>query len=268
MTSNSAEHTFSAIEIERQGGVATVWMNRPQMHNAFDQTLIAELHQAFLLLGDDSGVRAVVLAGRGKSFSAGADLGWMKRAATYTEAENLRDAQALAEMLHVLAECPKPTIARVQGAAFGGGVGLTAACDIAIASTAAVFCMSEVKFGITPATVSPYVVRAMGARHATRYFQTAERISAERALAIGLVHEMVAPEALDASVAAMIEVLGQGGPRAQTEAKNLVRLVEHEEISDAILGETARRIATLRASDEAREGLSAFLEKRKAAWMN
>lgn len=259
--------TFTAIEIERAQGVATVWMNRPQMHNAFDQTLIAELHQAFLLLGDDGTVRSVVLAGRGKSFSAGADLGWMKRAATYTEEENLRDAQALADMLRVLAQCPKPTIARIQGAAFGGGVGLTTACDIAIASTEAVFCMSEVKFGITPATVSPYVVRAMGARHALRYFQTAERINAERALAIGLVHEVVTPDQLDASVAAMTEVLRQGGPRAQTEAKDLVRYVEHQDIDDTVLAETARRIATLRASDEAREGLGAFLEKRAPAWL-
>ena len=257
---------YTAIEIERNQGVATVWMNRPQMHNAFDPVLIAELHNAFLALGDDPAVRVVVLAGRGKSFSAGADLGWMKRAATFSEAENLRDAQELAEMLHVLAECPKPTIARVHGAALGGGVGLTTACDIALASTDAVFAMSEVRFGITPATVSPYVVRAMGARQATRYFQTAERIRAERALAIGLVHEVVAPDELDACVAAMVAVLGQGGPRAQAEAKELVRLVEQQEISAGIIAETARRIASLRVTDEATEGLAAFLEKRPASW--
>lgn len=169
-------------------------------------------------------------------------------------------------MLHVLAECPKPTIARVHGAALGGGVGLTTACDIALASTDAVFAMSEVRFGITPATVSPYVVRAMGARQATRYFQTAERIRAERALAIGLVHEVVAPDELDACVAAMVTVLGQGGPRAQAEAKELVRLVEQQEISAGIIAETARRIASLRVTDEATEGLAAFLEKRPASW--
>lgn len=257
---------YSTLEIERNQATSTIWMNRPQMHNAFDQTLIAELHQAIIALADEADTRIIVLAGRGKSFSAGADLGWMKRAATYTEEENLRDARALANMLRAIAECPKPTIARVHGAALGGGVGLTTACDIAVASTEAVFAMSEVRFGITPATVSPYVVRAMGPRQALRYFQTAERIGAERALAIGLVHEVVAPDQLDACVAGLVESLHQGGPRAQAEAKALVHAVAWREVDETVLEDTARRIASLRASAEGRAGLAAFLEKRPAPW--
>lgn len=257
---------FSTLEIEHNKGVTTVWMNRPEVHNAFNETLIADLQSAFDLLASDDNVRVMVLAGRGKSFSAGADLGWMKRAAAYSLEENMKDAVALARMLRTLAEFPKPTIARVQGAALGGGTGLAAACDIAVASSAAVFATSEVRFGITPATISPYVVRAIGARQAGRYFQTAERIGAERALSIGLVHEAVAPDALDSTIEAIVEALLQGGPKAQAEAKDLIRAVDHQGFTDAVLADTAQRIASLRSTPEAQEGLGAFLEKRLASW--
>ena len=258
---------YQTLEIERQGGVATLWMNRPEVHNAFDETLIAELTAACEALDADTSVRVVVLAGRGKSFSAGADLNWMKRAANNGVAENLQDARALARMLRVLAEMKKPTIARVQGAALGGGTGLTAACDIAIASTQAVFATSEVKFGIIPSAISPYVVRAIGARQSYRYFQSAERIDAQRACALGLVHEVVAPEQLDAKVQEIVAALLQGGPLSQAAAKALIRAVDNQPIDDAVVEDTAQRIAHLRATPEAKDGIAAFLDKRPPAWL-
>jgi methylglutaconyl-CoA hydratase len=257
---------YQTLEIERQGGVATLWMNRPEVHNAFDETLIAELTAACEALDADASVRVVVLAGRGKSFSAGADLNWMKRAANNGVAENLQDARALARMLRVLAEMKKPTIARVQGAALGGGTGLTAACDIAIASTQAVFATSEVKFGIIPSAISPYVVRAIGARQSYRYFQSAERIDAQRACALGLVHEVVAPEQLDAKLQEIVAALLQGGPLSQAAAKALIRAVDNQPIDDAVVEDTAQRIAHLRATPEAKDGIAAFLDKRPPAW--
>lgn len=257
----------TTLEIERSGPVATVWMNRPEVHNAFDETLIAELTTTCEALDADASVRVVVLAGRGKSFSAGADLNWMKRAARNGLDENLRDARALARMLRVLAEMKKPTVARVHGAALGGGTGLTAACDIAIASTQAVFATSEVKFGIIPAAISPYVVRAIGARQSYRYFQSAERIGAERACALGLVHEVVAPEQLDAKVQEVVAALLQGGPLSQAAAKDLIRAVDNQPINDAVVEDTAQRIAQLRATPEAQDGLSAFLDKRQPGWL-
>ena len=258
---------FTTLEIELQGPVATIWMNRPDMHNAFDEVLIAELTAACIALDDAKDVRVVVLAGRGKSFSAGADLNWMKRAANNGVDDNLNDARALAKMLRVLAEMKKPTIARVQGAALGGGTGLTAACDIAVASTKAVFATSEVKFGIIPSAISPYVVRAIGARQAYRYFQSAERIDAARAREIGLVHEAVEPEQLDAKVQEIVAALLQGGPLAQAAAKDLIRAVDNQPINDNVVEDTAHRIAHLRATPEAREGISAFLDKRQPNWM-
>jgi len=258
---------FITLEIELKGPVATLWMNRPDLHNAFDETLIAELTAACIALDADPDVRAVVLAGRGKSFSAGADLNWMKRAANNGLEDNLNDARALARMLRTLAEMKKPTIARVQGAALGGGMGLAAACDIAVASTKAVFATSEVKFGIIPSAISPYVLRAIGARQATRYFQSAERIDAVRAREIGLVHETVEAEQLDAKVEAIIGALLQGGPLAQAAAKDLIRAVSHQPINDTLVEETAHRIAHLRATPEAREGIAAFLDKRSPAWI-
>lgn len=258
---------FQALQIELHGPVATIWMNRPDLHNAFDEILIAELTAACIALDEDKDVRVVVLAGRGKSFSAGADLNWMKRAANNGLDDNLNDARALARMLRTLAEMKKPTIARVQGAALGGGMGLAAACDIAFASTKAVFATSEVKFGIIPSAISPYVLRAIGARQATRYFQSAERIDAVRAREIGLVHETVEAEQLDAKVEAIVGALLQGGPLAQAAAKDLIRAVSHQPINDTLVEETAHRIAHLRATPEAREGIAAFLDKRSPAWI-
>ena len=258
---------FTTLEIELANQVATIWMNRPDMHNAFDETLIAELTAACNALDDDADVRVVVLAGRGKSFSAGADLNWMKRAANNGLDDNLADARALAKMLRVLAEMKKPTIARVQGAALGGGTGLTAACDIAVASTKAFFATSEVKFGIIPSAISPYVVRAIGARQSYRYFQSAERIDASRAREIGLVHETVEPEQLDAKVQEIVAALIQGGPLAQAAAKDLIRAVDNQPINDNVIEDTARRIAHLRATPEARDGIAAFLDKRQPGWL-
>ena len=257
---------FMHLEIELDGPVATIWMNRPDLHNAFDEDLIAELTAACKALDDDDDVRVVILAGRGKSFSAGADLNWMKRAADNGIDDNLDDARALARMLRALAEMRKPTIARVQGAALGGGMGLAAACDIAVASTKAVFATSEVRFGIIPSAISPYVLRAIGARQAYRYFQSAERIDAQRAREIGLVHEAVAPEELDAKVQEIVASLLQGGPLSQTAAKSLIRAVKNQPINDVLVEETAHRIAHLRATPEAQEGIAAFLDKRQPNW--
>ena len=258
---------FQSLEIELTGPVATLWMNRPDRHNAFDEILIAELTAACIALDADQYVRVVILAGRGKSFSAGADLNWMKRAANNGLDDNLDDARALANMLRTLAEMTKPTIARVHGAALGGGMGLAAACDIAVASSAAVFATSEVKFGIIPAAISPYVLRAIGPRQAYRYFQSAERIAADRAREIGLVHETVAPEQLDATIQNIVSALLDGGPQAQTAAKELIRAVDGQAINQTLVEDTAHRIAHLRATPEAREGIGAFLEKRPPAWI-
>ncbi len=258
---------YETLEILRDGPIATIWMNRPDVHNAFNEALIAELTAACRQLDADDTVRVVVLAGRGKSFSAGADLNWMRRAADASVEENLADARKLAGMLRALAELTKPTIARVQGAALGGGMGLASACDICVASTAASFATSEVKFGIIPSAISPYVLRAIGARQAGRYFQTAERISAIEAKALGLAHEVVAPEELDAKVAGIVTALLVGGPKSQAAAKDLIRAVADQPVSDAVVEDTARRIAELRATPEAKEGLAAFLDKRPAAWV-
>ncbi|AUL98997.1 enoyl-CoA hydratase [Zoogloeaceae bacteirum Par-f-2] len=258
---------YETLEIELKNGVATVWMNRPDVHNAFNAQLIADLTAACRQLDADDTVRVVVLAGRGKSFSAGADLNWMKAAGAASEADNFADAMKLAGMLRTLAELDKPTIARVHGAALGGGMGLASACDMCVAGDRAVFATSEVKFGIIPAAISPYVIRAIGERQAYRYFQTAERIDAARALALGLAHEVVASEVLDAKVAEIVEALLLGGPKAQAAAKRLIRAVGNRPLSDAVVEDTARRIAQLRATPEAREGLSAFLDKRPAQWV-
>ena len=258
---------YETLEILCEGGIATIWMNRPGVHNAFNEQLIAELTAACQALDADDAVRVVVLAGRGKSFSAGADLNWMRSAAEASVEANLADARKLAGMLRTLAEMDKPTIARVQGAALGGGMGLASACDICVAGEGAVFATSEVRFGIIPSAISPYVIRAIGARQASRYFQTAERISAARARELGLAHEVVAADAIDARVHELVAALLQGGPRSQGAAKALIRAVADQPVSDALVEDTARRIATLRATPEAREGLAAFLDKRPAAWV-
>ena len=257
---------YESLQLEIRQGVATIWMNRPDRHNAFDETLIAELDHAVQRLGDDPNARVIVLGGRGKSFSAGADLNWMRRAAGYSVEENLRDARALAAMLRSIDRAQKPTIARVHGPAFGGGTGLVCACNIAIATTDATFATTEVKFGIVPATIGPYVVRAIGERNAYRYFLTAERLNADEARRIGMVHEVSAPDAIDARIGALASALLIGGPKAQAAAKQLIRTVSHRIVDDAVVEETAQCIASLRATPEAAEGIAAFLEKRQPAW--
>jgi methylglutaconyl-CoA hydratase len=248
-------------------GVATLMLNRPQVHNAFDDRLIAGLTHELRELERDAHVRVVVLGGEGKSFSAGADLNWMQRMAKYSEADNIRDAVALANLMRVLDTMSKPTIARVQGAAFGGGVGLVACCDTAIAGSAAVFCLSEVRLGLIPAVISPYVVAAMGQRNARRYFLTAERFDAQEALRIGLVHAVVDPAQLDERLTQMIEELLKGGPRAIAAAKDLIASVANRPVDQTLAEDTAARIAQIRVSAEGQEGTNAFLEKRAAAWV-
>lgn len=256
----------TCIDIEHRGAVAWLWMNRADVHNAFDETLIAELTSTLQALDSSDAVRVIVLAGRGKSFSAGADLNWMRRQGAASTEDNLADARKLAELFRVLSAGAKPTIARVQGAALGGGMGLASACDICVASSAAVFATSEVRLGIVPAAISPYVVRAIGERQAYRYFQTAERITAARARDIGLVHEVAEPEALDAAVQAVVDALLAGRPKAQAASTALIRAVANRPVTAELIEDTARRIAELRATPEAKEGLSAFLEKRSPAW--
>jgi len=258
---------FKTLTIERSNQVATIWMDRPEVFNAFNEQLIEDLSNACLQLDTDSGVRVVVLAGRGKHFSAGADLNWMRRAAQGNEADNLEDARRFARMLRQLSGLSKPTIARIQGAALGGGTGLAAACDMVIASSDAVFSTSEVKFGIIPAVISPYVLRAIGPRHALRYFQSAEHIKAERAMTIGLVNEVTSVDGLDAGVMALIEPLLAGAPSAQKAAKELIEAVRGRPIDDQTLEMTAQRIARQRATAEGRDGVAAFLDKRPPAWL-
>jgi methylglutaconyl-CoA hydratase len=254
------------LKVEIDGGVARLILAQPEKHNAFDDAIIAAFTDALERVGNDASVRVVVLSGEGKSFSAGADLEWMRRMADYGEAENLADARALAAMLQRLNDLPKPTIARVQGATFGGGVGLVACCDIAIASEAAIFCLSEARLGLTPSTISPYVVAAMGAHNARRYFLTAERFDGAAAERIGLVHMVTKPDQLDAAVNDFIVALLQNGPMAIGECKELIRRVAAGPVDSAMIEDTAQHIARVRASAEGREGVRAFLEKRPAAW--
>jgi methylglutaconyl-CoA hydratase len=258
---------YSTLAIEQAGKVATIWMDRPEVFNAFNEQLITDLNDACLMLDAEPAVRVVVLAGRGKHFSAGADLNWMRRAAEGSEADNLADARRFARMLRTLSGLSKPTIARIQGAALGGGTGLAAACDMAVASEDAVFSTSEVKFGIIPAVISPYVLRAIGPRHALRYFQSAERINAQRAMAIGLVNEVTSIDGLDAGVAALVEPLLTGAPTAQKAAKELIEAIKGRPIDDQTLEETAQRIARQRATAEGRDGVGAFLDKRPPTWL-
>ena len=258
---------YETLAIERRGALATLWMDRPEVFNAFNEHLIAELADACRALDADASVRVVVLAGRGKHFSAGADLNWMRRAADSTEAENLADSRKFAAMLRALSGMSKPTIARVQGAALGGGTGLAAACDMAIAADDASFATSEVKFGIIPAVISPYVLRAIGPRHALRYFQSAERFGAADAKTMGLVNEVVTLDELDAAVDRLAQALLACGPQAQLAAKQLIAALAGRPIDDAVSEETATRIARQRATSEAREGFAAFFDKRSPAWM-
>src|SRR5271165_1625454 len=260
--------TEEMIELERRGAAAWVWINRLALHNALNEELIRKLTQAFRTLGEDSAVRVIVLSGRGKCFCAGADIESMKRQGAASAAANRDNARELAALFHTIASSPKPTVARVNGSAIGGGLGLVTACDIAIAAADAKFAASEVRLGLIPATIGPYVLRAIGARWARRLFQTGERISAKRAERIGLVHESVEPEMLDGCVGEIVNELLSGAPMAQRAAKELVDAVVDLPITAELIEYTAERIAVIRASDEAREGLSAFLEKRKPGWVS
>ena len=252
----------------RADGSVWITLNRPEVHNAFDERLIAELTDALSALGADDAVRAVVLTGSGRSFSAGADLNWMRRTSTYGEAENLADARAWAGLMATLNELPKPTIARVNGAALGGGTGLVACCDIAVASADAKLGTTEVRLGLIPAVIGPYVVAAIGIRQARRLMLTGERITAAEAARIGLVHEVVPLERLDGAIAALLEDLLKGAPAALAAAKSLLRDLDGQPIGADLIDDTARRIAALRATPEAREGLTAFLDKRRPDWLS
>jgi methylglutaconyl-CoA hydratase len=254
------------LKVIQSAGVARVTLDRPEIRNAFDDALIAALTQTLRELDADDGVRAVVLGGNGPAFCAGADLNWMKRMAGYSYEQNLADAQALAGMLKTLDRMAKPTLARVHGPAFAGGVGLVAACDVAIGVPEAKFCLSEAKLGLSPATISPYVVRAMGERMARRYFLTAEVFDAAEASRIGLLTAVAPAEKLDAEIDAILGHLAQGGPQALAKIKDLIRAVAMRPVDDAMIGDTARRIAEIRVSPEGKEGIASFLEKRKPAW--
>lgn len=259
--------SYQFLQLEHRDQVAYIWLNRPELHNAFNTQVIEELHHCFTQLNERDDVRVVILAGRGKSFSAGADLNWMKHAGQASQAENEADALKLATMLHSLATLKQPTIARVHGIAFGGGMGLASACDICIASTDAKFATSEVRLGLAPSTISPYVIRAIGVRQASRYFLTAERISAEQALNIGLAHEIAAADELDHKVDEIVQALLLGGPEAQTASKQLIQLVDQKQLTQELLLQTAQHIAHVRQGSEAKEGLNAFLNKQSPTWI-
>lgn len=257
----------TTLAIACDGAVAHITLTQPEVRNAFSDEAIADITAAFLEVGARPEVRAVVLAAEGPAFCAGANLHWMRRMADYTREENVQDAGKLAEMLRVIYECPKPTIARVQGDVYAGGMGLVAACDIAVSIDTAGFCLSEVKLGLIPATISPYVIRAMGARAAHRYFLTAERFGAAEALRIGFVHEVVAADALDAKVEALLKALTSASPNAVRACKKLVLDVAEREINAGLIAATVQGIADIRASGEGKEGVQSFLHKRKPAWL-
>ncbi|HEU5175940.1 MAG TPA: enoyl-CoA hydratase/isomerase family protein [Burkholderiales bacterium] len=254
------------LEVSKKDGVARVTLNRPELRNAFDDALIASLTRTFTEIGKDASVRVMVLAGNGPAFCAGADLNWMKRMAGYSYEQNLADAKGLAEMLATLDRLPKPTLARGHGPVFAGGTGLVAACDIAVGTPEAKMCLSEAKLGLSPATISPYVMRAMGEREARRYFLTAEVFDAQEALRIGMLSMLVKENELDSTIDALLKHLLAGGPEAHAKIKALIRAVAGRRPDDALVAETAKQIAEIRGSAEGREGIASFLEKRKAAW--
>ena len=254
------------LQVRIEHGVARVTLDRPELRNAFDDALINELQGAFEDIQAEPKARVLVLGGNGPAFCAGADLNWMKRMAAYGYEENLADAQSLARMLATLDRMPKPTIARVHGPVFAGGTGLVAACDIAVGTPEARFCLSEAKLGLSPATISPYVMRAMGERLARRYFLTAEVFEAAEAYRIGMLSALVPAPELDATVEGLVKHVLAGGPQAHAEIKALIRAVAGRPVDDALAADTARRIAEIRVSPEGREGIASFLEKRKASW--
>ena len=258
---------YQTIELQQDNYIATLWLDRPDVRNAFNETTIAEITQAFRDLGSDDSIRAIILAARGPAFCAGADLNWMKKMAGYTHAENLADAAQLAAMLLTIYRCPKPVVAKVQGDCYAGGMGLVAVCDIAVAVDTANFCLSEVKLGLIPATISPYVIKAIGEHAARRYFLTAERFSAPEAHRTGFVHDVVKADALDATVDGIVQALITNSPHAVKEAKRLVQDVAGMPLTDALVADTVARIADIRTSDEGREGVQSFLEKSKPGWL-
>jgi methylglutaconyl-CoA hydratase len=260
LTSKEVLYTIS------DNGVATVTFDNAEKHNAFDDVIIKTLTHIFNDIAKRDDIKIMVLAANGKSFSAGADLGWMKRMAGYSYEDNLKDANALAKMLKALNFLPQATIAKIQGAAFGGAVGLASCCDIVIASNKASFCLSEVKLGLIPATISPYVVSAIGLKASRRYFQTAERFFSDKAMQLGLVDEVVKPEDLTPTVDKMIATLLNNSPQAMRQAKQLAFDVAYQDINEQLLSDTSARIAGIRVSSEGQEGLSAFFEKRSPSW--
>jgi methylglutaconyl-CoA hydratase len=257
---------MNTLDIHIEGRVAKVFLNRPEVRNAFNDGVITELAQTFTRLGQDPGVRVIVLGGHGKAFCAGADLNWMKSMAGYGWEDNRADATRLAEMLWAIYSCPLPVVGRLHGDCYAGGMGLAACCDVLVAAEGMHFCLSEARLGLLPATISPYVMRAMGEQAARRYFITAERFSAAQAREMGFVHELVAPDALDAKVDEIVALLVGNGPAAVKACKRLVQDFAGREITPDLRAETARRIADIRASDEGREGVQAFLNKREPAW--
>ncbi|OLL32450.1 enoyl-CoA hydratase [Burkholderia sp. SRS-W-2-2016] len=259
---------YETLKFEIAGPLATVTLNRPEVRNAFNETMIAELTAAFTELDSRDDVRAVVLAANGKAFCAGADLNWMKKMAGYSDAENRADAMRLANMLSAVYRCNKPVIARVSGDAYAGGMGLIAACDIVVAVDSAHFCLSEARLGLIPATIAPYVIRALGEQASRRYFVTAEAFDCASALRLGLVSEAVGAEQLDATVAQLAQTLCANGPQAVRACKRLVQDIAGRELSDALIEDTAARIAQTRAGAEGREGVASFLEKRTPGWRN
>ena len=259
--------TTPTLDIRRPSAhVAEIWLNRPEVRNAFNDLVIGELTEAFATLGADPALRAIVLGGHGKAFCAGADLSWMRTMAGYSWEQNHADAARLADMLWTAWSCPVPLVGRIHGDCYAGGLGLAAVCDVLVAADGVNFCLSEARLGLLPATISPYVVRALGEQASRRYFVTAERFSASTALALGFVHEVVAAEAMDEHIAAIVGALVAGGPMAVRACKQLVKDVAGRALDAALRDDTARRIADIRASDEGREGVAAFLGKRDPSW--
>jgi methylglutaconyl-CoA hydratase len=268
MPSGDIDMPYQTLQVSVNGALATITLDRPDVRNAFNETMIADLTQAFDSLGSNDAVRAIVLEANGPAFCAGADLNWMKKMARHTHAENLADAQQLAVMLRTIYACLKPVVAKVQGDCYAGGMGLVAACDIVVAAEEVHFCLSEVTLGLIPATISPYVIKAIGEQAARRYFLTAERFDAREARRIGLAHEVVAASELDGKVGAITKALVANSPHAVRQAKILVRDVAGRPVTDALVQDTAERIAQIRASGEGREGVLSFLEKRKPGWLD
>ena len=255
------------LQVEHTGAVTRITLNRPEVRNAFNDETIALLTQAFEAVAGQAHTRAVVLAGAGKAFCAGADLSWMRAMADYSWEQNRADAQALADMLWAIYSCPVPVVGRIHGDCYAGGVGLAAVCDVLVAADAVTFCLSEAKLGLLPGTISPYVIRALGEQAARRYFVTAEKFSAAQAQALGFVHEVCAADVLDAKVDEVVAALVANGPMAVRACKKLVQDMAGQPITLALREKTARRIADIRASDEGKEGLQSFLQKRKPAWL-